>query len=306
MGAWRKPKPFTYAGRAWRKPNNPKEQDMEDIKKVLDDTQEEEVVALTEEVDEISTFAEEEGIELINSLDEDEDISESDDFNEEEKKEKPKQSKEVNAIFAQKRKETQSKAKKAEDKLSLIMKPYGVQSYDEFMKSLDTDITDKKRKELEEEAYDKGYDPEDYIERYESREFIKLQKAKEAARIAKGEQEKLLKEKVQAEMDEFKEEYPQLDINQIMKDPSFSKFLSKYGTLSHSVSEVYNDFLSFTGQKEISSLRKAVSKEDRATGGGRSGAKTVMTKAQAIALREWNGKYPHLKMTAKEFTNNGG
>lgn len=283
---------------------------MPNNEKVLNDTQEQEVVALEEnEAEGLEAFAEEEGIELIDDSDENEDradipLSKNVDSYVDEKK--PKQSVEENAKYAAARKEAERRAKEAENKLNSIIKSFGAKDYDEFLKkSSSTEMDPKRREKLTEEALEKGLDPEEYIERIEAKEFIKTQKAKEAAEQANKTKEKAAQERIDNELQEFKGKYPDVDMDEMFKISKFANFAKKLLGVQP-ITDIYEDYMELTGERTSLAERNAVNKAERSTGSGRSGTKIIMSKAQANDLREWNRRNPHLKMTAQEFINFGG
>lgn len=215
----------------------------------------------------------------------------------EKKEEKPKQSAEENAKYAAARREAEKIAKESEKKY-LDLK-------NKFNSILSSEIDDKRRDELIKIAEEKGIDPEDFIEREENRLFRAKVKAKEALAEAEKEHEKNAKEKAKADFAEFGKAYPNIDLDKLLKNPSFEKF-SKHKLGNQPLVEIYADYEEIVGTVKNTSYKNAISKEERSTGSSEGTSKVQLTSSQAKRLKEWNERNPDFKMSAKEFLEYGG
>ncbi len=234
-----------------------------------------------------------------NSTDEDEDEDLQEDSEEvvveqpKRKAETPKQTAEENAKYASARREAEKKQKEAEAKYKALCRKYGLDEEDLGC------LSNSDRLGIEEEGRAKGLDGtelDDYVDRIETREFRKRYEAKEA----QAEVQAAAKAKAQADLNEFHAQYPDVDVDTLLKEPLFGVFKDAY-LGKRPLVEIYETYLAKSGVKARVAAEKAERRAERATSTGRSGEKYVLTQAQARQLREWNAKYPEMKMSAKEF-----
>ena len=113
--------------------------------------------------------------------------------------------------------------------------------------------------------------------------------------------EKERREFMQQDMEDFRAQYPDVDLGKLLKTPTFAKFCgSRLG--KESLAGLYEDYTELYGEVRQSAQASSRSKAERATGsGGGTGAADGLTKQQQAELDEWNRTYPQMKMTAKEF-----
>jgi hypothetical protein len=111
--------------------------------------------------------------------------------------------------------------------------------------------------DLQEEADEKGASPEllSEIKQLKS-EIAELKGEREAIKKAETEK-KVADEAFNNQVQEFNEEYPDVDLAKVGENPKFLKFAKgRAGTLA----ELYTDFVDFVGEteKELDTLRKTV------------------------------------------------
>ena len=100
--------------------------------------------------------------------------------------------------------------------------------------------------------------------------------------------------------EEFRRQYPQVDLAELDADPLFRLFCgSRYGR--EPLAELYGAYLALEEHMSSLALLRAESRLRRATGTGSSGGGEALTAEEQRELSEWNRTYPHMKMTAKEF-----
>lgn len=102
------------------------------------------------------------------------------------------------------------------------------------------------------------------------------------------------------EAQSFAERYPDVDMNELHQSAAFRKFCgSRLG--KESVTDLYSDYLEFTGDARQTAKEKADSKRERNTGSGSGSGGGELSRNQQAELDEWNKAYPNLKMSAREF-----
>ena len=115
----------------------------------------------------------------------------------------------------------------------------------------------------------------------------------------KTDERKAMREFIRRDAEEFRRQYPDVDLRELDADPLFRLFCgSRYGR--EPLADLYGDYLALTEQAGLAQRRRE-SRYERATGSGGSGGGEALTAAEQRELNEWNKAYPQMKMTAKEF-----
>ena len=160
---------------------------------------------------------------------------------------------------------------------------------------------DKKQEEIwREEAIDKGKDPDEYIEDKTLKQEIKAMKAEKALEKIKQENDEAIKKHYEADKAEFERSYPKVSVGVFQTNKALSKF-AKHKIGNQPLTEIYADFLEITGEIASSTAASAASKAERSTGTSEGTSKLSLTPSQQKRLKEWNERFPNLKMTVKEF-----
>lgn len=102
----------------------------------------------------------------------------------------------------------------------------------------------------------------------------------------------------------FEKEFPDVDLEALDKNTKFIKYIK--GKSGVTLVELYKDFLEFVGETETETIKKIKTKDLRSTFGSRgnddkSSGSYGLTDEQKKHVDEWNSKYPHLKMSYKEY-----
>ena len=108
-------------------------------------------------------------------------------------------------------------------------------------------------------------------------------------------------EELAAGLEELREEYPDLDPEELCKDAQFALF-ARGKTLD--LTAIYGDYLALCAALEEKITEKLRIRTNRATGRGRartSASAAGLTDAQNAFLVEWNREHPEYAMTAKEY-----
>lgn len=119
----------------------------------------------------------------------------------------------------------------------------------------------------------------------------------------KEEQKKISDAAWNKQVKEFEQEYSDVDLDELGKNEKFLKFVKGKAM---PLKELYADFLDFIGEAEAEAVVKYKTKEAHSTGSGKGSGEskdTGLTTEQKKSLDEWNRRYPHLAMTAKEYKN---
>lgn len=104
--------------------------------------------------------------------------------------------------------------------------------------------------------------------------------------------------------EEFRRQYPQVDLAELDDDPQFRLFCgSRYGR--EPLAELYGAYLALEEHMSSVALLRAESRLRRATGSGGNGGGDALTAEEQRELGEWNRNYPQMKMSAKEFLSRG-
>lgn len=130
------------------------------------------------------------------------------------------------------------------------------------------------------------------------RENAERAAGRKAMQAQKSERE--INDFMQRDLAEFAENYPEVNAAGILKQGSrFLKFCgSRFG--KESMSDLYADYLGFSGADTKRS--SADSKSERGTGSGSGNAgKNTLTADQKKALDEWNNTFPGMRMTEDEY-----
>ena len=126
----------------------------------------------------------------------------------------------------------------------------------------------------------------------------------EAPEAGEEDREKERREFIRADAEEFRRQYPQVDLRELDADPLFRLFCgSRYGR--ESLADLYGDYLALTEHMTDLAILRAESRLSRGTGSGGNGGGEALTAAEQKALSEWNRAYPQMKMTAKEYLSRG-
>jgi len=261
------------------------------------DSTEQEVVALEEESEEVET----ESAEATDTEVELDGTDEQTEKEETEEVETKKQSKEDNEKYkaARVRAETEAseKVQEAQNKLSAVLKTFGVSSYEELIKA-DYAFTAEERKKLEAEAEDKGKDVEDYIEAKETKRMLRYVIGKEQARAEQENIEKAIKTKTEFEMQEFKDAYPDINPDNFLNNKKVSTFADgKLG--KYSIKKIADMYFEAFGDNGSDRFAKA--KEERSTGIGKGSESVALSKQDRESLKSYNDDNPDCQMTPKEF-----
>ena len=109
---------------------------------------------------------------------------------------------------------------------------------------------------------------------------------------------------IRADAEEFRRQYPRVDLGELDGDPLFRLFCgSRYGR--EPLADLYGDYLALTEHMTGLAVLRAESRLSRGTGSGGNGGGEALTAAEQKALSEWNRAYPQMKMTAKEYLSRG-
>jgi chromosome segregation ATPase len=121
--------------------------------------------------------------------------------------------------------------------------------------------------QLKQEASTTGTSPELLAEIRELKKELSDIKAERQAKEAEIKQAQQQKEAWESQTKEFEKAYPDVDLEQLDKNSKFLKFIKgKTGTLK----EMYEDFVELVGEAEASAIAKAMAKNERSTGSGKS------------------------------------
>ncbi|MBR4579393.1 MAG: hypothetical protein IKO22_07295 [Oscillospiraceae bacterium] len=115
----------------------------------------------------------------------------------------------------------------------------------------------------------------------------------------RDEEREAMREFIRRDAEEFRRQYPDVDLRELDADPLFRLFCgSRYG--KEPLADLYGDYLALTERAELTRRRRE-SRYERATGSGGSGGGEALTAAEQRELNEWNKAYPQMKMSAKEY-----
>jgi hypothetical protein len=163
------------------------------------------------------------------------------------KEAKPTQSPEENAKWKAKRLEWESKEKAETEKLDKILKPFGAKSYDELSVMTEAKIDENTIARLKAEAYEKGIDEEFYLRNYQNEQDLKLFKAQQAAKAAEHSRKTAQSTKIQQDIAEFNEAYPEVSVQELMKNSDFLEI--NEGVLGQkSMRECYERYQKYQGK----------------------------------------------------------
>lgn len=212
---------------------------------------------------------------------------------------KPAQTIEENRKWKDLRVKWEAEAKEQQQQLNEIIQPYGVKDYNEFDKLLEVTFNERRMKELENEAFDKGIDKDFYIKQQRLEEELKLIKAKERARIAHTENQRIMQEKLNSDIQELKERYPTVKPEALMKNERFLDYAEgKVG--NKPLADIYASFLKFTQPQVSANAEKSAGIAERSTSTGKSGTTFALTSADR-ALKDAFANDPMFQMTDEEF-----
>lgn len=165
--------------------------------------------------------------------------------------------------------------------------------------------SNKSKSEVIEDIKDTGEIPDEAVIKALAKKFgttpEKLEKSIKKS-IEQDDAEQAKKEsdmKWTAQVQEFEEKHPDVNVEELNADKKFLKFANKrYGTLV----ELYDEYLEFLDDTTQEVAEKVKKSTDRSTGGGSSSTGgSGLSKEQQSTLEEWNRKNPKMRMSAKEF-----
>ena len=135
----------------------------------------------------------------------------------------------------------------------------------------------------------------------EAQAALKAITDKDSESKRKAEEAQRAEESAQNEIKSFQEAYPDVDLDSLNDSPKFIKFVKNH---TGSLADIYEQYVDLLGETEKELITKVKNSEDRSTGGGNSRSNGMsMSAEQKQSLEEWNERYPHLRMTPKEFMN---
>jgi hypothetical protein len=155
--------------------------------------------------------------------------------------------------------------------------------------------------ELQEQAKEEGTSPELLKEIKELKKELAEIKGERQAKMAEKEAKLKADEAWNKQLEEFQEEYKDVDLDQLAENPKFKKFIKGK---SLPLKELYEDFIDFVGETETDAIKKVMSKENRSTSGGKgtnTGGSYGLSDSQKKTVDEWNTKNPRMKMSYKEY-----
>lgn len=212
---------------------------------------------------------------------------------------KPIQSAEDNKKYAAARREAEEKLKKTTDSYNALLAQAGITDLSDLSGKLPT-MTPERKAKLEEEAIEKGEDPEEYIEKIENREYIKHIKAKEAIQALKEVKDKQQKEFIEADRAEFEKTYPNLKVDEVLKDEDFMAY-AKPQLLSVPLATIKSNWDKLTAKIKGKTIQKAVVRQEQATSSGKGGEVITISRSDEAARLEWNKNNPELAMSRRDF-----
>lgn len=157
-----------------------------------------------------------------------------------------------------------------------------------------------RREKLAQEARRQGKSVEELAEEQENRSFIARKRKEEADQKAAMAELKNQQEFLKADLMDFQQKYPDIDVTKLEKNPKFVKFAGKR-LYREPLAELYGDFVDLVSDAERAAVERKAGKQARSTGGGLGGGGESLSPAQAAELEAWNRENPELRMTAKEF-----
>lgn len=107
-----------------------------------------------------------------------------------------------------------------------------------------------------------------------------------------------------AEAEDFRGKYPDVDPWQLEQDGRFRRFCGSR-LYRENLTELYEDYLSFTRETEQSARERLAQRRSRGTGGGSGRGQSGLTSRQEQELEEWNRAFPRMRMSAGEFKSRG-
>lgn len=273
-----------------------------DEEKVLDDTQELDVVGQEEEAEEPEA----------ETVEPEEDLSdgETDEETEEAKpsepiKEKPKQTPEENAKFAQLRREKEAKEAEAKGKINEVLKPFGVKTVAELLDLEDVQLTASELREAKNKAIENGLDEDTCIELAKSKKERELFRAQVKAQKLHDEAVKANKERADADIAAFKAKYPDVDPAALVKNDKFM-IIAKKRLGEDPLIEIWEDFLKVSGEDAEQAAKRQESKMARSTGASNTGKTIQLSPSQKKQFDEWNKRNPNNQFkTPQEFLKYG-
>ena len=118
-----------------------------------------------------------------------------------------------------------------------------------------------------------------------------------AVPAAGGSESGLDEERIMAEVKEFLERHPRVDLGKLLEEQSFR---DRYGRrLYHEpLLQLCEEYLALQEEERQS---REEDKRQRTTGSGGGSVPSGLTPREQKELSEWNRAYPHMRMSAKEF-----
>lgn len=160
--------------------------------------------------------------------------------------------------------------------------------------------------ELQKEAAQTGSNPELLAEIKALKADLADLKKERAEKKSQEEAKQKDLEAAQAQIKAFNEEYSDIDVEKLLADPKFGKFV-KRSAPNLTLIEIYEDYKELVGDTEAATIAKINSNKERSTGSGRgtgnNGGTYGLNEEQIKTVDDWNRANPKMKMTYKEFAD---
>jgi len=155
-----------------------------------------------------------------------------------------------------------------------------------------------KEAEQRERAENEGKTLEEIQQEDADKAYLAQKRQEDSAKADREKEESSRQAFIKADIEDFVEKYPEVDLSNLVTNKSFIKFAgSRFER--EPLADLYADYAELVGEAEANGRAKD-SRGARSTGSG-SDAGTVLTAAQKRDLEAWNRSNPDMKMTPKEF-----
>jgi len=182
-------------------------------------------------------------------------------------------------------------------KASGVKNPYtdeNFKSFDEFLE-YGRKVTEAEQRDR---AESEGKTIEEIQQEDADKEYLAKKRQEDSERATQEEENNNRQAFLKADIADFMERYPEVDIANLVVNKSFLKFAGSRFE-KEPLADLYTDFADLVGEAEANGRAKDT-RGARSTGSG-SDAGVVLTAAQKRDLEDWNRKNPDMKMTPKEF-----
>lgn len=172
---------------------------------------------------------------------------------------------------------------------------------EEYKKNKAASEKQKEIDDLQDEADKYGSSPELLKELKDLKTELADIKAERQAKKTEEDNKKKADEDWNKQVEEFSEKHEDIDLAELQNNAKFMKFAKgRTGSLT----QIYDDYIDLVGEAEAETIAKVKSKQERSTSSGKgSGLEGAhgLTSEQMKNLEDWNSRYPHLAMSAKEY-----